>query len=227
MDRFVSVARIVRTRGVQGEVCAVLLTDFPERFSSLHRVRILSTASQSWEELENFWIQRERIVLKFRGRNRLQDVQSLVGSDVQIFQQQLVKPPKDTFYHFDLIGCRVVEDQETLGKVVGIFETGSAGANLVVETGAEKEFMVPLVREFVRDVSVDKKLIRVKLPSGLVDLTADESKRKRDKQRHERRNRGNWRRKKDEEDQVRKQQEDPVKLTRSVLGSLSGLPGSV
>lgn len=186
MDRFVSVARIVKTRGVQGEVSAVLLTDFPERFSSLRKVRILSTANQSWEELEHFRIQHERIILKFRGRNRPQDVQDLVGGDVQIPQQQRVRPPEDTFYHFDLIGCRVVEDQETLGKVAGIFETGSAGANLVVETGAEKEFMVPLVREFVREVSVDKKLIRVKLPPGLVDVTSDESKRKRNRRRHER-----------------------------------------
>ncbi len=55
-----------------------------------------------------------------------------------------------------------------LGGVTGILETGAAGCNLVVTRADGEEFMVPLVRKFVLKVDVEKKVIQVTLPSGLV-----------------------------------------------------------
>ena len=48
-----------------------------------------------------------------------------------------------------------------------VFETGPAGANLVVETGEGQEFMIPMVRQLVLAVNIEKKRIEVKLPVGL------------------------------------------------------------
>ena len=54
-----------------------------------------------------------------------------------------------------------------LGQVSGIFEVGGAGSNLVVSTGDGGEFMIPLVREFIREVDVEGRRIEVALPPGL------------------------------------------------------------
>ena len=35
MEELIAIARIVKTRGIKGEVVAELLTDFPERFEGL------------------------------------------------------------------------------------------------------------------------------------------------------------------------------------------------
>ena len=166
MAQFASIARIVKRRGVRGEVAAELLTDFPERFSSLDEVRIFNGEKEYWEEIEKHWFQKNRIILKFRGRDRPEEVEELIGGDVQVSQAQRVSLPQDSYYHSDLIGCKVMENEEVLGGVTGSGETGAAGCNLVVTKVDGGEFMVPLVRKFVRGVDGGKKGIQVNLPSG-------------------------------------------------------------
>ncbi len=168
MAQFSSIARIVKRRGVRGEVAAELLTDFPERFSSLDEVRIFNGEKEYWEKIEKHWFHKNRVILKFRGRDRPEEVEELIGGDVQVSEDQRVSLPQDNYYHSDLIGCQVLEDEEVLGGVTGIFETGAAGCNLVVTRADGREFMVPLVREFVLKVDVEKKVIQVNLPSGLL-----------------------------------------------------------
>lgn len=168
MAQFASIARIVKKRGVRGEVAAELLTDFPERFSSLDQVRIFNGETEYWEEIEKHWFHKNRVILKFRGRDRPEEVEELIGGDVQVSEDQRVSLPQDSYYHSDLIGCQVLEDAELLGGVTGILETGTAGCNLVVTRADGGEFMVPLVRKFVLKVDVGKKVIQVNLPSGLV-----------------------------------------------------------
>jgi len=168
LAQFSSIARIVKRRGVRGEVAAELLTDFPERFSSLDEVRIFNGEKEYWEEIEKYWFHKNRVILKFRGRDRPEEVEELIGGDVQVFENQRVSLPQDNYYHSDLIGCKVLEDEEVLGGVTGILETGAAGCNLVVTRADGGEFMVPLVRKFVLKVDVGKKVIQVNLPSGLL-----------------------------------------------------------
>ncbi len=168
MARFASIARIVKRRGLRGEVVAELLTDFPERFSSLDEVRIFNDEKEYWEKIEKHWFHKDRIILKFRGRDLPENVEELIGGDVQIYEDQRVSLPEDSYYHCDLIGCKVLESGEVLGGVTGVLETGAAGCNLVVTRADGEEFMVPLVREFVLEVDVGKKVIQVDLPAGLV-----------------------------------------------------------
>ena len=167
MAHFASIARIIRRRGVRGQVAAQLLTDFPDRFSSLRRVRIFNKEKEYWEEIEEHWFHKGRIILKFQGRDRPEEVEELIGGEIQIFEDQRVSLPEGSYYHSDLIGCTILEGPESLGTVTSILETGSAGCNLVVITPESKEFQVPLVREFILSVDVKKKVIEVDLPSGL------------------------------------------------------------
>ncbi|MDA2934663.1 ribosome maturation factor RimM [Acidobacteria bacterium AH-259-D05] len=167
MVPFAIIARIVKTRGVRGEVAAELLTDFPDRFSSLCQVRILNEDKEYWEEIEEHWFHKGRIILKFQGRDRPEEVEELIGGEIQISEDHRVSLPEDSYYHCDLIGCRVLEGGETLGTVTGILETGFAGCNLVVTTFESKEFQVPWVREFILSVDVKNQVIEVNLPLGL------------------------------------------------------------
>ncbi len=167
MVLFASIARIVKRRGVRGEVAAELLTDFPERFSSLNEIRISNEGREYWEEIEKHWFHKNRVILKFRGRDRPEDIEELIGGELQIPDDQRVSLPKGSYYLSDLIGCRILESGELMGSVTGILETGAAGFNLVVTKPDGGEFMVPMVRELVLDIDVSEKEIQVDLPTGL------------------------------------------------------------
>ena len=168
MTGFVSIARIVKKRGIRGEVTAELLTDFPERFASLNKVHIDNAGRRYREELERYWFHKHRIVLKFRGRDRPEKVQELVGGELQVPEEDRYEIPEDSYYYSDLIGCEVVENEKLLGMVSEIFETDGIGSHLVVKTEIGGEFMIPLVREFFREVDVKDEIIKVSLPEGLV-----------------------------------------------------------
>ena len=172
MSEFVSVARIVKSRGIRGEIAAELLTDFPERFSSLHQVRIFKEGREYWEQIEKHWFHKGRIILKFQGRDRPEEVEELIGGDLQVEEDHRVSLPRDSYFHSDLIDCRILEGEKSLGTVTGIQEIGSEGCNLVVTTLEGNEFQIPLVKEFVSKVDVEDKVIQVELPPGLTDHTA-------------------------------------------------------
>lgn len=148
-------------------MAAELLTHFPDRFSTVRRVRILQTSHTCSEEVERHWFHGGRVILKFRGRDCPEDVKELVGGDVQIPENERYSPPQGFYYHSDLVDCQIIENGALLGTVTDVFETGPAGANLVVETGEGQEFMIPMVRQLVLAVNIEKKRIEVKLPVGL------------------------------------------------------------
>ncbi len=173
-----TIARIVKTRGVRGEVAAVLLTDFPERFDQISGVRILRGGVGHIEQLEWHWFHQGRVILKFTGLNRPHEVEHLVGGEVQVPEEERVSPPVDTYFHSDLVGCAVRRDGQTLGTVVDVFEAGAAAANLVVATPDGDEVMVPLARRFVLGIDVASQTIDVQLPPGLLEVGLPAKNRK-------------------------------------------------
>ena len=167
MDLFVSVALIIKTRGVKGEVVADLLTDFPKRFASVRSVRILRGDQAFDETLESYWFHGGRVILRFQGRETPETAAPLVGGYVQVREEERFVPPRNTYYHSDLIGCQVEEEGQVLGIVTGIFEAGPDHANLVVQTTNGTEVMIPLVKQFVKKVDITGKVIRIKSLLGL------------------------------------------------------------
>ena len=179
MDEFITIARITRPRGVRGEVTAQVVTDFPERFCKVSRVRLLCDEKIQWAEVESFRLRQNRVILKFLGFESPDEASSLAGSEVQVPEEEAVELPPGVYFHFQLMGCDVSEGRRSLGRVVEILETG-ASTNLVVRTSEGADFMIPLAQQFVRSVDLTSSCIQVELPEGLLELALHPSqKRKR------------------------------------------------
>ncbi|GAB4236637.1 MAG: hypothetical protein Kow00109_10260 [Acidobacteriota bacterium] len=170
MNELVAIARIVRTRGIKGEVVAEILTSFPERFATLAEVWVIGPRGEFRERIENFWFHKGRVILKFAGRDRPHEVEELVGGEVKIAEHERVELPADTFYDSDLKGCRVREGDELVGRVVGVFTVSEEISNLVVEDLQGAELMIPFVADFIKEVDLDRREIVVDLPPGLRDV---------------------------------------------------------
>jgi len=170
LKNLISIAKIVKTRGIRGEVAADLLTDFPDRFAELRSVVVAGPGHQSDEELEDFWFHGNRIILKFVGRDRPHEVEELVGCDVRIPEEDRVIPPEGTYFDSDLEGCSVFESGVELGVVAGIQRIGGTAGNLVVADPSGREVLIPMVKEFIKSVSVESRRIEVALPPGLLEL---------------------------------------------------------
>lgn len=170
MEDLVVIARIVKTRGLRGEVVADLLTDFPDRFDGLDSV-ILKCAGNERRTLkiEKFWFQKSRVILKFAGLDTLDAAEALRNSDVCIPESDAVELSENEFFDWQLAGCSVETiTSEKVGEVREVMRTG--GTEILVVAGGKKEFLIPFAESICLDVDIENKLIRIDPPEGLLDF---------------------------------------------------------
>lgn len=171
-DELVAVARVVRTRGLRGEVVADLLTDFPERFDGLASlIRVTPDGERVTIGIEEHWLQSNRIVFKFAGYDSIETAATLIGCEMTVPESERVELSDDEYYDWELSGCRVESiSGDHIGHVQGVMHTGATDL-LVVDGGISgREHLIPLADEICVEIDKDRKLIRVDLPDGLLEF---------------------------------------------------------
>ncbi|HEX8457553.1 MAG TPA: ribosome maturation factor RimM [Pyrinomonadaceae bacterium] len=166
----IAVARIVKVRGIRGEVAADLLTDFPERFEGLEElVSVDATGARQTLALEDSWLHGGRVILKFAGYETPEAAQALVGRELAVPETDAVELEEDEFYDWQLVDCRVetIEGRD-IGRVAEVLHTGAAPV-LVVREGT-REHLIPLAASICVEIDTQAKLIRVDPPEGLIEI---------------------------------------------------------
>src|ERR1700730_6195967 len=163
------VAHIVKARGLRGEVVADLLTDFPDRFEHLESIiGITPDTGRRSLQIEEHWFHGNRIVFKFAGFDTIDEAKELVGYRLAVGAEERIELPKDSFYEWELVGCRVETiDATPIGEVKNIMRTGGVEILTVVDNNG-RERLIPMASEIIRQIDIEKKLIRVDPPEGLL-----------------------------------------------------------
>lgn len=166
----VTIAKISKTRGLRGEVVADVLTDFPERFELLDKVFIVKPNGETLEtNLENFWFQKGRVILKFKDFNQIETAETLRNCEVSIPESEAVALEEDEFYDWELQECEVeTVEGDKLGRVKELLRTG--GTEILVVQGKSKDYLIPFAETICVEVDIENKLIRVDAPDGLLDF---------------------------------------------------------
>jgi 16S rRNA processing protein RimM len=171
-EELVAVARAVRTRGLRGEVVAELLTDFPERFENLERlIAVAPGGKRQTLALEEHWLQSGRIVLKFAGYDSIEEASALLGSEFAVTEAERVELPEDEFYDWELKDCLVeTVTGEQVGRVREVMRTGGVETLVVENEKAQRDHLIPLAEEICVEIDVERKLIRIDAPEGLLEF---------------------------------------------------------
>ncbi|HZH91704.1 MAG TPA: ribosome maturation factor RimM [Pyrinomonadaceae bacterium] len=169
-EELIAVARVVKVRGVRGEVAAHLLTDFPERFDGLEELFAIDAAgARARLVIENSWLHGGRVILKFAGYDSPEAAQALVGRELAVPEIDAVELEEGAYYDWQLTGCRVETiDNREVGRVADVLHTGAAPV-LVVKDG-KRENLIPLAASICVEIDTEAKLIRVDPPEGLLEL---------------------------------------------------------
>ena len=170
-EDLIVIAHTVKTRGLRGEVVADLLTDFPDRFENLKSLIAVSAGGLHRSlQIEEQWLHGNRLVLKFAGFNSIDEAKELVGCDLAVPADDRVELPKDSFYEWELVGCRVETiDGKQVGSVKEIMRTGGVEILTVVDDGG-RDRLIPMASDIVVEIDKEKKLIRIDPPEGLLEL---------------------------------------------------------
>ena len=167
----VVIARIVKARGIRGEVACVIETDFPGRFSLLEEVTVwMPDETRLRLVIEEHWFHKRRVILKFKGYDTMTAAEKLVGGRLVIAEADLEQPGEGEFFEHQVIGAEAVtSDGRAIGRVTGLVRTGGTDV-LVVEDVDGRQRLVPFADDICTEVDVRAKRITIDPPEGLLEL---------------------------------------------------------
>jgi len=171
-DHLALVGRIARAHGNRGQVIVNLDTDFPdERFRPGAELFTMRDGVVQTLTLTAVRFQNGRPVIGVAGVDTMDAAEQMAGLELRIPADQLAPLPPDTFYHHDLVGCRV---ETGGGAAVGVVEgvEGTLGGSRLVVAGASGEILIPLTVGICTTIDVNAKRIVIDPPEGLLDLNA-------------------------------------------------------
>ena len=157
--------KVVNVVGLKGELKIYSYTDRNERFEELDQIWL----DNKVYAIENVRYQNKVVILKLEGINDRNKAEEQRNKKVYIEEADLQELPEDTYYVRDLIGISVVTDDGELGKITDVIQN-SAQDLYEVKTAEGKKVYIPVVKEFVTDVDMENRIVKVTLPEGLLDL---------------------------------------------------------
>jgi 16S rRNA processing protein RimM len=174
----ITVALAVRPHGIRGEVACEILTDFPERLTTLKSVDLWDgTRPPRRVAVRKCWLSHSRggqAIFHFEGVDSMDAAKKLVGSEVQVRRDERVKLPTASYYISDLVGCKVVErggrELGVVKDVQGFGETVAGTPILEVTAADGSELLIPLAQDICTGIDTEKRVIEVALPEGLLDI---------------------------------------------------------
>ena len=180
-DQTVEVGRVHAAHGVRGEVSVEPYSEVEGRFAPGARLRPARLAGASVLTVETVRPPKGRLLIRFEGVADRDAAEALRGTVLEVPRDEVPEPPADTWYHFQLVGCRCHDAREgDLGEVVGVTEDGG-GVLLDVRDGSRR-LLIPFVRAMVKRVepagaegATAGGRIELELPEGLVEACASKS----------------------------------------------------
>jgi 16S rRNA processing protein RimM len=160
----------MRAHGIKGEVRVKLLTDYPERIS---RGRFLYREERCLDpdRLTVEWIKHQPndiAIIKFFEISDKSSAESLSDHYLFVRVNELGGLTDNSFWVHQLIGATVmIKDDGAVGIVAEVMR-GKSSDFLIVQSSDGKKHMIPFVRSYVISIDIDKKVIEMNLPEGLI-----------------------------------------------------------
>ena len=166
MDTTVYVAKIGKTVGLKGELKFHIDTDFENQFSKDKTFLLKNNQTITIE-----YYNKKRGTIKFIGFDDIDNAKRLTNQELFSTIEQTKKEcvlDKEQYFWFDIIGCKIIEDDLVLGIVKDIDRFASSDylkistdSNLI-KKNLPKEFLLPYIKnQFISKVDIEAKTLYV------------------------------------------------------------------
>lgn len=168
MEELFRVGVISNTHGIRGEVKVYPTTDNVRRFDDLKEV-ILDTGKEQLNlHVTSVKYFKNMVILKFKEFDNINDIIPYKGMDLLVTRENAI-PLEDEIYIADIIGSKVITDEDKiLGTLTDVLQTG-ANDVYVVKTKDGKEVLLPSIEECILDRDIENKIVKVHIMKGLLD----------------------------------------------------------
>ena len=163
---YLLIGRLQKSHGVKGEIDMRVITQFPERIRAGKTV-FLGEEHQEYVIASVRW-KNNLLILRLNGFDNPEDASKLTNLEVFTKSRNLPKLPDGQYYHHQLIGLKVWEDQELLGELVEIMETG-ANDVYVIQAEDGTDLLIPAIPQVIKEIDTVAGTMKVELLEGLRD----------------------------------------------------------
>jgi 16S rRNA processing protein RimM len=155
-----------RPHGVGGEILMDVQTDFPERIQP--GITLFVGESHQQMELTSCRTHHKGMLVHFRGITNPENAGLYRNTWVYVTTESRPKLPDGEYYHHQLIGLKVMDEDDTLlGTLVDIIETG-ANDVYVVRDDSGRELLLPAIPAVILNVQISDGQMHVHLLDGLI-----------------------------------------------------------
>ncbi|GHU83733.1 ribosome maturation factor RimM [Clostridia bacterium] len=154
LDEYLVIGEIARPQGLRGELKIKPLTDNPDRFFDVARVRV----NGEERSLHCLRVHDGYVYARLEGVYSREAAEGLRGVLLYIHREEAVKLPEDAEFICDLVGCAAVDTEGVArGVLREVLQPG--GVDVYVFATAEGELLVPALKKVVLEVDVREKRI--------------------------------------------------------------------
>ena len=150
----IKIGKIVKSQGIRGEVKVDCLLDSPQMLKKIKKMYILNKPYI----VEKIRCDGNVFFVKFLEVCDRNIADTLKNFEIYAEKNDIVLPTNRYFID-DLVGCRIVTQNKTLGVLMEILQYGSA--DVFVCKDDKKEFSFPFLKDLVLDVNIDCKRITI------------------------------------------------------------------
>lgn len=164
MNELVTIGYIFNTKGLNGEVRVKPLTS-KNRFKE-GEILFLNPPIERLNKLsvEKAYPHKDNFVVKFNEITNINKAELLKEHYLQAPQEELLE---GEFYLDDLFNMSVFdENNQKIGEVTEILENK---AHEILHVKGAKEALIPLTKEFIKNIDFKKKRIDIKAIEGLIN----------------------------------------------------------
>ncbi len=160
MSKWITIGEIVSIWGVSNSFNVKKISDNKSRFKNIKKIYI----QKENEEPEIINVKEvieknDNVIIKFDD-NLNENIENYVGKFLVIPEEELKTLKEDEYYIFQLIDLDVYDSNGNfLGKVIKYVENPRANDLIVISN--DKEFMIPFIKEFIKEINLKENRIVV------------------------------------------------------------------
>ena len=163
MGELIKIGKIVSPHGIKGQI-KVYNYSRRDRFEDISEI----TIDKETFNIESITSVKNMVILKIQGIDDRNSAEALRGKDVFMDEKYLDELKEDEYLIRDLIGLDVFRDESSsIGKVLDVLQYGPSDTYEIKMNNGKMAY-IPAVKEFIKDVDLEKGITIETIP-GLID----------------------------------------------------------
>lgn len=157
----VAVARVIRPWGSHGELRVIVLSESLDRFSAYRTVYIRGRS----HKVQRLRAQGRFVTAKLSGIDNSDAANTFRGCLLEVPESSLAALPEDHYYHYQIIGLKVITTRGTdVGEIVDILTTGANDVYIIKSEQAE--ILIPAIADVIQNVDLEKGVVIIEPLEG-------------------------------------------------------------